>query len=70
MKKNALILVAFLIAGIAMYRCHQLSVKPVSAYQLYLEGDFYVLKDGDRVVWKGKSGGNDQIDQIVIEDNL
>lgn len=27
MKKNALILAAFLIAGIAMYRCHQLSVE-------------------------------------------
>lgn len=70
MVKNIVIFCAFLIAGIAMYRCHQLSIKPASAYQLYLEGDFYVLKDGERVVWKGKAGGNDQIDQIIIEDNL
>ena len=70
MKKNALILVAFLIAGIAMYRCHQLSSAPKSAYQLYLEGDYYVIKDGDRLVWKGKAGGNDQIDQIILQDNL
>lgn len=97
MKKNLVIFCAFLIAGIAIYRCHQLSEKlsviekqrivlttmgiqydtphatPSSThemYQLWIDGNFYVLKDGDRQVWKGKAGGNDQIDQIVIEDNL
>lgn len=70
MKKNIIILALFLISGIAIYRCHQLSIKPASAYQLYLEGEFYVIKDGDRIVWKGKAGGNDQIDQIILEDNL
>ena len=97
MKKNIVIFCAFLIAGIAMYRCHQLSKKlevvgkykvmlismgiqydtppatPSSThemYQLWIDGDFYVLKDGDRQVWKGKVGDNNQIDQIVVEDNL
>ena len=97
MVKNIVIFCAFLIAGIAMYRCHQLSTQLANAryvkdqaipfelstgnptptpssthemYQLWIDGDFYVLKDGDRQVWKGKAGDNSQIDQIVIQDNL
>ena len=70
MKKNILIFTAFLIAGIAIYRCHQLSIKPASAYQLYLEGDYYILKDGDREVYKDKFGSGSDIDHIVIQDNL
>ena len=69
MKKNAIIVIIGLALALSLYQNYRQS-KQKGAYQLYLEGDYYHLKDGDRSVWKDKFGSGSDIDHIVIQDNL
>lgn len=69
MKKNILIVVLGLVLAASLYQNHRQS-REKGAYQLHLEGDYYILRDGSREVWKDKFGSGSDVDHIITQDNL
>lgn len=68
MKKNILITCLFVFLGICLYALNG-HKRPNNQYELLIEGKYYVIKDGSRIVDSLKVDSAGPIDKIILKDN-